>query len=362
MPLNDQNILLGTNTGLYAYDLSFQPPTGDYKTMFSEVTYRQGKDLIQAKINSKELIRLPDDITGINFKFSAPKLKDQTRVQYSYILDGMEETWSEWSSTPFKEYASLSSGKYVFKVKARNMLGEQAPEASFYFEVLPAWYLTKVAGAIYLVGLCGLLIFSRKLMKQKIKKEKEKTRTEEKEKRSLLELELEQMRLAREKEKIIRDKEQLEEDVIHKSMELANYTMLLAKKRELLTDLREELKEFKELARNEKARNIIRQLIRKIGIHLNDEEHIQVFEANFERVHHEFFNELKAQYPDLTAKELRLCALIKMNLTNKEIAPILNISIRGVETARYRLRKRMSINDNMVEFLEKISPTVKEEN
>ena len=83
---------------------------------------------------------------------------------------------------------------------------------------------------------------------------------------------------------------------------------------------------------------------------------IKVFEANFERVHHEFFNELKERYPDLTSKELRLCALVKMNLTNKEIAPIMNISIRGIETARYRLRKRLSIHDDMVEFLEKLSP------
>ena len=85
---------------------------------------------------------------------------------------------------------------------------------------------------------------------------------------------------------------------------------------------------------------------------------IHVFEANFERVHDDFFQELKTYFPDLTSKELRLCALVKMNLTNKEIAPILNISLRGVETARYRLRKRLSLDheENMVEFLEKLSP------
>lgn len=360
-PINEDHVLLGTNTGLYAYDLSFRPQSGDYGTLITEVSYHQNKSLIEAAIHSGSATKLPDDISGIQFKFSAPKLKDQTQVQYSYLLKGIDENWSEWDDTPYKEYTSLPSGSYTFLVKSRNMLGEQAPPASFSFEVLPAWYLTKIAGAIYLLCLIGLLYSSRKLMMRRISKEKEKTRIEEKEKRSLLELELQQIRLAREKEKIERDKEQLEEDVIHKSKELANYTMLLAKKRELLTDLREELKDYKDLARNEKARNLVRQLIRKIGIHLNDEEHIHVFEANFERVHHEFLSELKAQYPDLTAKELRLCALIKMNLTNKEIAPILNISIRGVETARYRLRKRMDINDNMVEFLEKISPTVKSE-
>ena len=75
-----------------------------------------------------------------------------------------------------------------------------------------------------------------------------------------------------------------------------------------------------------------------------------------ERVHHEFFTQLKATFPDLTAKELQLCAFVRMNLTNKEIASILNISVRGVETARYRLRKRlgMSQEDDMAQFLEKL--------
>jgi AraC family chitin signaling transcriptional activator len=97
-------------------------------------------------------------------------------------------------------------------------------------------------------------------------------------------------------------------------------------------------------------------LIKRINTNLQDEEHIKVFEANFERVHYEFFNELKAYFPDLTQKELRLCAFVRMNLTNKEIASILNISVRGVETARYRLRKRLSLNheEDMAEFLEKL--------
>lgn len=356
-PMNDNNVLIGTTTGLYAYDLSSRLGNDTYSTMITEVSFHKDKNRMNCVLNPDKPPKLSNETNDIQFKFSAPKLKDQTQVQYSYFLEGMDDEWSPWSDTPLKGYTTLFAGNYTFKVKARNMLGEQAPEASFSFEILPVWYLTNWAYAVYLLVFAGLLYSSRKLVKRKISKEKEKTRNEEKKKQSVLELELKQMRLAREKEKIERDKELLEEDVIYKSKELANYTMLLVKKRELLTDMREELKELKELAKNEKSRNLLRQLVRKIGIHLNDEEHIHVFETNFERVHHEFFNELKAEYPDLTVKELRLCALIKMNLSNKEIAPILNISIRGVETARYRLRKRLSIHDNMVEFLEKLSPS-----
>src|SRR5690606_12006780 len=101
---------------------------------------------------------------------------------------------------------------------------------------------------------------------------------------------------------------------------------------------------------------------KKINFNLEDEAHLQVFDANFERVHQDFFAELKSNYPDLSQKELRLCGFVKMNLTNKDIASILNISVRGVETARYRLRKRLSLDHevNMAEFLEKLSSTSNE--
>lgn len=356
LPVNETNVLVGTNTGLFAYDLSFDTRLDSGKTLINQVSYLQSGEKVYSSLITSG--RLPYEVTDIHFEFSSPRLKDQTRVQYSYFLEGLDDRWSDWTEAPQKDYAQLYPGRYTFRVKARSMLGELAPEARYSFIILPVWYLTNWAIALYLVVLVSALYASRKLVKRKIKKEKNKTRHEEEKKQRVLELEIERMKLEREKELISRDKEILEEDVIYKSKELANYTMLLVKKRELLTDLRDELKDLKELAKNEKSRNKLRELTRKIGIHLNDEEHIHVFEANFERVHHEFFAEMKAHFPDLTSKELRLCALVRMNLTNKEIAPILNISIRGVETARYRLRKRLSLghDENTVDFLEKLSP------
>ncbi|WP_421873072.1 triple tyrosine motif-containing protein [Marinoscillum sp.] len=357
LPINRNNVLIGTTTGLYAYDLTMQQSKNQSSTLLSEISFWQGEKRIKAPLKASNL-RLSHDTYDFRFEYSAPQLKDQNQVQYSYMLEGVDQSWSEWSTNPYKEFARLYPGNYTFRVKGRSMIGETASEVSYNLTMIPIWYRTKVAYVSYLLVIAIGLIASRKLVKRKIATEKEKTRVEEKKKQTVLELELQQMKLEREKERIEQDKKLLEEDVIFKSKELANYTMLLVRKRELLTDLREDLKELKEVAKNEKSRNMLRNLVRKIGIHLNDEEHIHVFEANFERVHHEFFEELKTHFPDLTAKELRLCALVKMNLTNKEIAPILNISLRGVETARYRLRKRLSLEheENMVEFLEKLAP------
>ena len=84
---------------------------------------------------------------------------------------------------------------------------------------------------------------------------------------------------------------------------------------------------------------------------------MEIFDVNFENIHHNFFEKLKNINATLTKRELRLCAFIKMDLSNKEISPLLGISIRGVETARYKIRKKLNINyeENFNLFFEKIT-------
>ena len=83
---------------------------------------------------------------------------------------------------------------------------------------------------------------------------------------------------------------------------------------------------------------------------------MEIFDVNFETINHDFFEKLKKIDSTLSKRELRLCAFIKMDLSNKEISPLLGISIRGVETARYKIRKKLNINheENFNLFFEKI--------
>jgi AraC family chitin signaling transcriptional activator len=78
-----------------------------------------------------------------------------------------------------------------------------------------------------------------------------------------------------------------------------------------------------------------------------------VFEYHFDQTHENFFRRLKKQYPELTPGDLKLCAYLRMNLSSKELAPLLNISHKSIEVHRSRLRKklRLSGEDNLVEFL-----------
>jgi DNA-binding NarL/FixJ family response regulator len=132
--------------------------------------------------------------------------------------------------------------------------------------------------------------------------------------------------------------------------------MMLVKKKEVFTDTFENLQEFKRGLKTQTARKRLQKVLNNLNQHRIGEEYMKVFDVNFEKVHHNFFEKLKEIYPGITQRDLRLCAFVKMNLTNKEIAPLLNISVRGVETARYRIRKRLNVDDaNFAIFLDNLN-------
>jgi DNA-binding CsgD family transcriptional regulator len=94
-------------------------------------------------------------------------------------------------------------------------------------------------------------------------------------------------------------------------------------------------------------------LIRKINREIDTDNQWEVFESHFESVHEEFLKRLKLKYPDLTPREMKLCAYLRLNISSKEIATLMNISTRGVEISRYRLRKKLNLSHetNLTEFI-----------
>jgi DNA-binding CsgD family transcriptional regulator len=100
-------------------------------------------------------------------------------------------------------------------------------------------------------------------------------------------------------------------------------------------------------------RQKLRQVTRTIETDIQLDNNWEQFEIYFDQVHENFFKRLRQKYPDLTPKDQKLCAYLRMNLSTKEIAPLLNISVRGVEISRYRVRKKLGIDSdtNLVAFI-----------
>ena len=113
----------------------------------------------------------------------------------------------------------------------------------------------------------------------------------------------------------------------------------LAKKNEVLENVKEKAKALKD----KDGVSGYQELIKTINFDQQDDKNWESFTQYFEQVHKNFASDAKKRYPDISKNELRFMALLKMNLSSKEIATILNISADGIKKARQRLRKKMGL-------------------
>lgn len=127
-----------------------------------------------------------------------------------------------------------------------------------------------------------------------------------------------------------------------KSKELTTIHLQMQSKDDFLSEVKLELRGLaKEVEATDKSK--YDRLIKKIDNHLSSESQWNDFEEHFELIHSNFFKKLKSSYPELSMSEMKLSALLKMQMTTKDIAQQLNLSVRGVETRRYRLRKKLAL-------------------
>ena len=259
----------------------------------------------------------------------------------------------KWGNKHNREFTNLPEGDYTFFVKGRNIYGNETEAAFFKFTINPPWERTVAAYiAYFIIGLfvIGIILLIIKKKIQRSKRQEKKVLEEkfkEKEEKMMLET------LEAEKEIIRLRNEKLREKMIMKDKELANSTLEMIQKNKLLTKIKNELKKISSPSLDEESNNNIHMLSRKINRELDTDKQWKVFETHFENVHEAFLKRLKTQYPDLSPREMKLCAYLRMNISSKEIAILMNISTRGVEISRYRLRKKLQLkrNQNLTDFI-----------
>jgi len=271
---------------------------------------------------------------NLQLRFSFPFFSSDN-IKYQSWIEGLDQRWSEPLEKPIFSFKRIPVGHYQIKVRAINTWGQSSQEYTVNLVILPPWYLSVLAYISYfLIVLAGLLIFRRRIIE----------RTRQKESRDREERERELIKLRNEK---------LQAELSFKSSELASSTMAIIKKNEFLMNVKDMLRIQKEQLGTRYPDKYYDTLVQKIDDNMASQDEWKVFEANFERAHEQFMNTLKDNYIDLTPSDLRLCAFLRMNLSSKEIAPLLGISVRGVENHRYRLRKKLNLDadSNLTEFI-----------
>ena len=216
--------------------------------------------------------------------------------------------------------------------------------SQFDFKVASPWYFSFGMILVYF-SMIFLLFFLYYKWNNIRYNEKLKLKEEElKHQKEILQIELEAANKLKLQEY---EKHILEMQVQTKASEVAGKSLSIAKQTEMIESIQKILETESDL-------NQLKSKVNKsIKINALNKKEWESFEKNMYQSHEDFVSKLTNKFPQLTSKDIKLSIYLKMNLSSKEIAPLMNISYRGVELHRYRLRKKLSLNneDHLTSFM-----------
>lgn len=314
--------LVGSNGGYIEFSLPLDKlPSGEL-ILHGIATSSNREDFSYQPLADSES-NFDNNMNNIVFTYSIPAYQSLSRIEYSYRLLDYSSSWSPWNQSGTSRFENLPAGNYIFQVKAR-VNDNETDVLTYEFSIARAWYYSNLALSIYFIlFIIGLLAihYTYKRRHRRIIEEREKS--------------LRMKNLEAEQQIIKLQKEHLEKDMAEKNGQLSASTMSIIKKNEFLYHLKEELKGAEDPE--------VKKVIRTIDKELREEDNWKMFKEAFKTADKEFFDKVKSQHPGLTSNDLRLCAYLRLNLSSKEIAPLVNISVKSVEIKRYRLRKKMNL-------------------
>ena len=336
--INTNNYLIGTANGYYSLNLAELSFNKYNVCITSIITNVMNRNTVTNSITTAGEFEHSEN--NFTFNYAVPEYNKYINAEFQYLLEGMQEEWSEWNTKPFVNFKNLSPGSYTFKVRARTGNSISPNTAKYSFTIAKPWYATTVALIIYLIIALIAAYFINRAYKNYYHRQKDKLIEENKRLLEIKELEKQQ--------EVMKIKnEQLQQEFENKNRELAVSTMNLIKKNELLSMIKDDLKKTTDGDRN------IKSVITTINKNINEDDTWDMFKEAFNNADKDFLKKVKSHHPSLTPNDLRLCAYLRLNLASKEIAPLLNISVRSVEIKRYRLRKKMELPHevSLVEYI-----------
>ncbi len=341
-----QKVWFPFNNAIVQYDQrgDADPASGDY----APLTFSK----IYSVDNVNHITRLPladasgafPEVSGaVTFEISYPFYGSQP-VSYRYTLKGDDGESQFVSDEATKTYSGLSHGDYRLTVEALNPCGLSVASATYGFEVLQPWYVRWYFILLYVVLLAGAITMYYRWRTAKTLKDQQKAFEAEKVKQQLKMVE---------QQRIIEQQRQqlLETEIVNKSKEISSLTFDIITRNSAADKLKSNLSALCEsgaISAKEKD-----SILKHFDTTRSNNDFWDIYQKNFDLIHENFFKNLRSAYPNLSAGDLRLCAFLRLNMPTKDIAQVTNVSIRGVETARSRLRKKLGIDarTNLVNFL-----------
>jgi len=349
VPVSDEECIFTLENGLAIYhtdNIKSKAKGTSLHLKSIQTSDAESKEIVFLPLNSQTVPITPFKRNNMVFTVFYPHYNNLNNINFRFKLEGLDKVWSTAGPASQKSYNYLPHGEYTLRIEVLTKTGIILSQANYTFEVAPPFYLSNISKIIYVlliillaVGIYFYILRLIHLKKEKVLMEQEEIRRKEIEKR-------EQQIIALENEK-------LESELTVKSKELAVSTMTIIKKNEILVTIKEEVILQKNTLGAQYPNKYYDKLIRLLDENLSSEDDWAIFQTNFDRIHENFFRNLRLNFPDLTSNDLRFCAYLRLNLSSKDIAHLMNISLKGVEVGRYRIRKKIGISStkSLTEFM-----------
>ncbi len=320
--LNDSLSLICLDVGFILHN-SLQSKHQVVKLTAPNLEYiHTDRDLNSAYANLDKRIQIPYKDNTVTIGFSVNNAFAEN-LFVEYFLEGVDDTWCQPVQRNSISYARLPQGSYTLRLRTTDGLNNYSADTVIHFEILPPWYKT-----IWWYFTCCLFTvfalfvafwFMRRRFQHK------------------------HLRLMN---------EQLQNEIEEKNAEMFTQTSFIIRKNELILKLKEIVDDICERNTQKGLIPFYHKINTLLANNLDTEDDWKMFLIKFEQKHHNFFRTLKKSYPLLTNNDLRLCACLKLNMDTKDIASLMNLSVRAIENNRYRLRKKLDLipTQNLNEF------------
>ena len=157
----------GTSGNLVRFDTrEFVRSSPPFSAIVRRVAVHQTEMIAVAGADSAP--KLPPSNTTLRFEFAAPSFLNERATRYQSRLDGLDSDWSAWANESKRDYTNLGFGNYTFRVRARNELSQLSDEGTFAFIILPPWYRTWWAYALYVLGFATLVYAAAHIQRQRV--------------------------------------------------------------------------------------------------------------------------------------------------------------------------------------------------
>lgn len=313
--------------------------------------------VIDENNNRKNIIR--DNLNNIeynerflNFRFAYPSFDDKQVYNFQLIKDNITIRTETNNNGKFV-FRNNNYGNFKLIVDTKLSGNNFSNLTVVDFRINRPILLSNIFIAIYIIFLIIIFLILRFLYKKRLKKHRKDLETSKK--LALKSQEDEFKRNDIEQQKIINDleKQQLESEISSKSYQLANIAKHTSNRNEILETVKDKILSINERSSIKMPKKYIKEIQNYLQSFIDESETETMFEENFKAVNQSFYKKLINLFPDLSPSDLKLAAFLKMNLSTKEIAELLNITSKSLEVSRYRLRKKLKLerSDNLISFL-----------